>query len=93
MKQMKHYYNLYLKCDALLLADMFEHFVNNRLKNYGSSMSDLIWNAMLNMTKVEVEFISNPHKYLFFEKGMRGGISYVFKRNNRSRNNYLISYD
>ena len=24
---------------------------------------------------------------------MRGGISYVFKRNNKSKSNYLISYD
>ena len=24
---------------------------------------------------------------------MRGGISYVFKRNNKCKNNYLISYD
>ena len=74
MKPVKHYYNLHLKCDVLLLADMFENFVNNRLKNYGSSSSDymsapaLIWNAVLNMTKVELEFIPDPHMYLFFEK-------------------------
>ena len=74
MKPMKHYYNMYLKCDVLLLADMFENFVNNRLKKYGSSSSDymsapaLIWNAMLNITKVELEFIPDPHIYLLFEK-------------------------
>ena len=33
-KSMKDYHNLYLKCDALLLADAFEKFRNNRLKNY-----------------------------------------------------------
>ena len=49
-------------------------FVNNALKNYGSSSSDymsalaLIWNAMLNITKVELEFIPDPHIYLLFEK-------------------------
>ena len=74
MKPMKRYHNLYLKCDVLLLADVFENFVNNRLKNYGSKSSDymsapaLIWNAMLNMTKVELEFIPDHHMYLFFEK-------------------------
>ena len=35
MKKMKNYHQLYLKCDALLLADVFEKFRNNSLKNYG----------------------------------------------------------
>ena len=36
MKTMKDYHDLYLKCDILLLADVFEKFRNNSLKNYGS---------------------------------------------------------
>ena len=35
MKTMKDYHDLYLKCDGLLLADVFESFRNNSLKNYG----------------------------------------------------------
>ena len=35
MKVTKNYHNLYLKCDFLLLADVFEKFRNNSLKNYG----------------------------------------------------------
>ena len=87
-----------LKCYPLFLADMFENFRNNRLKNYGSCSSHymgtvaLIWDAMLNMTKVELEFIPDPHMYLFFEKGMEGGVSQVFKIN-KSNNNYVRSYD
>ena len=37
MKNMKIYHNLYLKCDFLLLVDVFEKFRNNSLKNYGVS--------------------------------------------------------
>ena len=87
-----------LKCYPLFLADMFENFRNNRLKNYGSCSSHymgtvaLIWDAMLNMTKVELEFIPDPHMYLFFEKSMEGGVSQVFKIN-KSNNNYARSYD
>ena len=33
MKTMKDYHNMYLKCDLLLLADVFEKFRNNSLKN------------------------------------------------------------
>ena len=31
MKTMKDYHNLYLKCDVLLLANVFENFKNNSL--------------------------------------------------------------
>ena len=34
MKTMKDYYDLYLKHDVLLSADVFEKFRNNSLKNY-----------------------------------------------------------
>ena len=34
---------------------------------------------MLKMIKVELEKISDPDKYMFFEQGMRGGISYINK--------------
>ena len=32
MKMMKNYHDLHLKCDVLLLADVFEKFRNNSLK-------------------------------------------------------------
>ena len=32
---MKDYHNLYLKCDVLLLANVFEKFRNICLENYG----------------------------------------------------------
>ena len=34
---------------------------------------------MLKMIKVELEKISDPDEYMFFEQGMRGGISYINK--------------
>ena len=35
IKMMKDYHVLYLKCNVFLLADAFEKFRNNSLKNYG----------------------------------------------------------
>ena len=35
MKTIKDFHDLYLKCDVLLLADVFEKFRNNSLKNCG----------------------------------------------------------
>ena len=98
MKTMKDYRDLYLKCDVLLLADVFEKFRNNSLKNYGLflshylSASALGWDAMLYMTKVELELISDPDMYIFFEKSMRGGVSYISNRYSKANNKYLKTY-
>ena len=60
---MKDYLNFYLKCGNLLLADVFEKFRNNSLKNYGLcpshylSTTGLSWDAMLKMTKLKLELI------------------------------------
>ena len=48
------------------------------------SSPGLSWDAMLKMTDVKVEKISDIGKYLFTEKDLRGGISYIAKR-------YLLS--
>ena len=53
----------------------------------------LSWDAMLRITKYELVFISNTGMYLFLEKGMRGGVSYISKRYNKANNKYLKSYD
>ena len=38
---------------------------------------------MLNMTEVKLELISDADVYLFFEKGIRGGVSCISKRYNK----------
>ena len=51
------------------------------LKDYGLwpshylSATALSWDAMLNMTKVELKLISDTDMYIFFENSIRGGVS------------------
>ena len=45
------------------------------------------------MTKIELETISDPDKYMFFEQGMREGISYINKRYSKTNNKYCQDYD
>ena len=98
MKTMEDYYDLYLKCDVLLLA-VFEKFRNNNLKNYGLCPSHylrasvLSWDEILKMTKIELELIPDPDMYIFFEKGTRGRISYISNRYRKANNKHLKSYD
>ena len=73
----------------MLLADVFEKFINTCLEYYGLnpchyfSSPGLSWDAMLKMTGIELELTSDIDKHLFTEKGMRGGISYIAKRYSR----------
>ena len=99
MKTIKDYHKLYLRCDVLLLADVFEKFRNNNLKNYWLSPShylsapDLSWDAMLKMTKIKLELFLNADMFIFFDKGIKGGISYISNWYSKAKNKYLKSYD
>ena len=57
------------------------------------SQSSLSWDTMLKMTKIKLELISDPDMYIFFEKGTRGGISYIFNRYSKSNSKHLKSDD
>ena len=99
MKNMGGYHDHYLKKDVLLLTDVFEKFIETCLKfyeldscNYFSSPR-LSWDAMLKVTGVRLKNIYFIDKYLFIEKGLRGGISYFAKRYAKANNKYMNNYD
>ena len=48
---------------------------------------------MTKMTKKELGQISNIDMYLFIEKGMKEGISYIAKRYSKANNKYMQSYN
>ena len=95
MKNMREYHDLYLKTDVILLADVFENFRKVCKKNYSLDPAwyftspGLAWDAMLKMTRVELELLSNPNMYLMIEKGIRGGISTITKRYAKANNPYM----
>ena len=99
LESMGDYQNHYMKKDVLLLAHVFEKFIDTCLKVYGLhpchyfSSPGLTWNAMLKMTCVKLEKISDIDKYLFIVKGLRGGISYIAKRYAKANNKYMNVYD
>ena len=78
---------------------MFEKFIKTCLDYYGLdachyfSSSGLSCDAMIKMTGVELELISDIDMHLFIEKGMRGGIPYIAKRYSTANNEYMENYD
>ena len=97
MKNMGDCHDHYLKKDVLLLT-VFEKFIYTCVKYYGLdpchcfSSPGLSWDAMLKITNIELEKISDIDKYLYIEKGLRGGISYIAKRFAKA-NKYLSDHD
>ena len=48
---------------------------------------------MLKMTEMEQKLISDSDMYLFTEKRMRGGISYIAERFSKAISKYMQSHD
>ncbi|XP_075229548.1 uncharacterized protein LOC142329098 [Lycorma delicatula] len=86
IKSLGEYHDFYMKLDVMLLADVFESFRNKMIdKNnldpcHYISAPHLSWFAALKETKVELELVTDPDMYLFFEKGIRGGVSMIPNR-------------
>ena len=99
MKNMGNYHDNYLKKGELLLADVFEKFISTCLKFYGIdpchyfSSPGLSRDAILKMTGIKLEKISDIDNYLFIAKGLRGGISYIAKSYAKANNKYMNDYD
>ena len=83
----------------MLLADVFEKFIDTCSKFYKLdpchyfSSPGLSWDAMLKMAGVKLEKILGVGMYLFVEKELRGGISYMAKGYSKANNEHMKDYD
>ena len=95
---MGQYHDFYLKSDILLLADVFENFRKTCLQSYKLdpchyfTSLGLSWDAMLKMTDIKLELMTDIDMFQFIEKGMRGGISYIANRYSKANNIYLKTF-
>ena len=96
---MGEYHDLYLKSDILLLADVFENFRKTCLEYYKLdpchyfTSPGLSWDAMLKMTNIKLELMTDVDMFQFIEKALRGGISYIANRYGKANNKYMKEYD
>ena len=86
---------LYLKTDICHLSDVFQKFSNFAYEKYeldprhSYTLPGFSWQAMLKMTKIELELISDPDMYLFLIDTIKGGISVCNKKHVIADNKYI----
>ena len=89
------YHDLYVQCDTLLLADVFENFTNMCLEIYELDpvyfvpAPGLAWQACLKKTGVQLELITVYDMILMIEKGIRGGFCQAKHRYPKANNKYM----
>ena len=93
-KTMGEYHDLYL-----LLADVFESFRETCLQyykldpcHYFTSLG-LSLDAMLKMSNIKLELMTDVDMFQFIEKGMPGGVSYIANQYGKANNKYMNKYN
>ena len=98
-KNLGEYMLLYVKTDALLLCDVFENFRDLSLNYYGLdpcqyfSLPGLSYDAMLKMTGVKLDYITDIEMQIMIENNIRCGISIINHRLFTGSNKYLSDFD
>ena len=99
LNNMGEYHDIYLQTDVLLLADVFESFRKSCIRYYKLdpchyfTSPGLSWDAMLKMTDIKLELMTDIDMYQFIEKGLTGGISYIANRYGKANNKYMKEHD
>ena len=93
------YHDLYVQADTAQLIDVFENFRYLCLKDHDLDLTcfvstpSLAFEAMLKITKVKIELLTDIDMVLVSEKPIRGGLTQVIRKHGMANNKYLPTYD
>ena len=99
LKNLGDYHDLYVKCDTLLFADVFENFRNKCIEIYELdpahflSAPGSVWQACLKKAGIKLKLLTIVDMLLMLEKGIRCGICHAIYRYAKANNKYMKNYD
>ena len=99
IKNFGEYLQLYMTLDILLLSCVFENFRKNSLQAYGLdacfyyTTPGIAWDAMLKMTRVKLDLLTDIDMVMWIESGIRGGISQCANRYSKANNKFMENYN
>ena len=99
IKTLGDYHDVYVPADTAQLSDVFESFRSKCLEVYSLDLAyfvstpRLAFQALLKVTKAEIEVFTDIDIILMTEKGIRGGLTQVVKKCAKANNKYLPDYD
>ena len=99
IKTMGEYHDLYLGSNVLLLANVFENFRKTCMQYYKLDPCHYFMSpglscyAMLKMTNIKLELMTDIDMFQFIKKGMHGGVSYIANQCGNANNKYMKEID
>ena len=91
---------MYVQCDTLSLADVFENFRDTCIKIYELDQAHLVsapGSALtclcLKKTVVKSELLTDYDMFMMVEEGIRGGMCQAIYRYAKANNKYVNNYD
>ena len=99
LRNLSDYHDLYVQCDALLLADVFENFRNKCMEIYVldpahfSSALGLAWEACLKKTGVKLELLTDYDMLWMIENEIRDEMCQSIHRYAKANNKCMKNYD
>ena len=99
-RNLEDYHNLYMKCNTILLACVFEEFGRLCMKTYGLdcaqhySALNLAGDAFLNICRANIQLLTNREHLEIVQNMIRGGLASVYdERYFKANNKYMENYD